>query len=209
MLDGTYDGLKESLPRWLMRVGDSELSSDVLEEIIQIAEEDIFDRLDIQVTQTRDPAFVLSGEYTALPTGFLRFSRPIRLVSPSVGRLRLASPAYLDENYAADSSGPPTFFCLEGNEIRINPPDGSYTCDIAYYAATGSVLSGTEGPIITAYPSLYLYGALKASAGYIGEDGRIPVWGTEYERILRRIRTADQNKRYGAGGAPTLSGATP
>lgn len=193
-----------------MRAGDAELTDDVLNDIIALMEADAFRRLDLNDVETHDDAFAVSAEYTALPTGFKGFRRAPRVNGDPSWRLILASPSQIDDECDPNSTDSPRLFCIEGNELRLGPiPSGSITLNMTYFGKPTAITDTTSNFLMDDHPDLYLYGCLKHSAPFIGEDGRMPMWEADYEKSISRIAAADRRKKWSGLNEMRLVGGTP
>lgn len=203
--------LKTSIRSWLMRDGDTTyLTEATLNDVVVLAETEIFERLDMDDVETNNTAFSVSAALTALPTGFKGFRRePIATYQGSAYSLILASPKQIVDE-TAGLTGTPLFYCIEANQLRIGyVPQSTLTLDITYLGKPAAITDTTANAILTAYPNLYLFGSLKFCAPYIGEDGRLAVWKTFYEEAMAIAQRAATKKKWNAGGEMRVAGATP
>lgn len=199
--------LRVSILAFLMRPGDTEMTDGVLNDIIALMEADAFRRLDLNDIETHDDAFALTGEFTPLPDGFKGFRRVPRINGV---RLILASPSEIDDETDPSTTDTPRLFCIEGNELRVGPPptDGT-TLDMTYFGRPVAIDDSTANFLLTDHPDLYLYGSLKHAAPYIGEDGRMSLWASNYETAIAQIKAADKRKKWSGQSEQRIAGATP
>jgi hypothetical protein len=61
-----------------------------------------------------------------------------------------------------------------------------------YYQKAADISSGTLSAAFNRYPDVWLYAALAESAPFIGEDGRLPLWKSQY---AGRLMAALSNER--------------
>jgi hypothetical protein len=138
-------------------------------------------------------SFALSGEYTALPSGFLGF-RTIKLNGTSGAELEFATPAVFNATYlSSDTSSFPVAYCVEGGQLRVGPnASATDTLSITYYDDPPNLVTAGENWICTNYPMAYLYGALRHLAIYIGMDGRLPFFQTAFISQLSAIHSNEK-----------------
>lgn len=190
----TYSEMKTAVANWLHR---SDLTSRV-PEFIALAEDRIGLALRVRAMETTGD-LTISSQTTALPTGFVAARRLYLGTAPV--RLDFYPPEEFWLLGAADDTGRPRMFTIEGDSIAVAPsPDASYTGKLLYYkkftalsadADTNWILSNARG--------LYLYGALLEAAPFIKDDPRLPLWGQMYEAILEACQAADRRDRYPPG----------
>ena len=65
----TYTELKTSIANWLNR---TDLTSEIAEDFIVLAEKDFNSKLRIRKMNATDASFTINAETVALPTGFLQ-----------------------------------------------------------------------------------------------------------------------------------------
>lgn len=194
-----------------MRPGDTtNLTDAIVNDFIALAEADIFERLDLTEVETHDPAFAVSAEYTALPDGFRGFRRAPRVNGATANRLILASPSQIDDETDPNSTDDPRLYCIEGNELRLGPiPANAITLNMTYFGRPAAIADNSTNVVLTTYPNIYLYGSLSKSAPYIGEDGRMPLWKSEYDSGCALANSTARKKRWSGLGEMRLVGATP
>ena len=105
--------------------------------------------------------------------------------------------AYLPSDTESDyftGTGTPRFYTIVGDSFRFGTvPDATYTATLTYYTALTSVSAGGSAVnwLLTAHPDAHLYGALLEAAGYLSDDGRVPMWTSALAQVLDSIRSAD------------------
>jgi hypothetical protein len=186
-----YDDLKNAIINQLHR---DDLAS-VVDDWIDLCEADFNRRLRVSNMET-STTFTVDSEEESLPSGFLEL-RNIQLNTNPVKSLTFMSPQEMDRRYGG-ISGEPSYFCVIGNQFQFAPPpDGSYTCEVTYYAAFDAIsASTTTNWVLTNHPDVYFYGALIHSAPYVMNDKRIALWEMLYEKALARIDQEDVRKKY-------------
>jgi hypothetical protein len=195
-LDGTYTGLQASVADWLNR---SDLTSQI-PDFITLAHADLNQRLRVRQMVTRT-SITVASELMALPADFLA---PISLSLTGYPVLYGIDPAAMaDQKFlAANATGRPTSFCLEGGQVEFGPaPGGAYAGLLVYYAAIPTLgLSNPGNWLLSTAPGAYLYGALTQSAPFLKDDARLATWGQLYLEAVQALQAADT--RYGAKLSP-------
>jgi hypothetical protein len=100
-------------------------------------------------------------EYMEFPTDYLEL-RDIQFQSNPRRQLRYVTPEYADLYDSSGTTGPPLYYTVVGNQIRLVPsPDTSTTVRISYWQKI-TPLSGsaTSNWLLEAHPDAYLYGPL-------------------------------------------------
>lgn len=203
MTIATYAELLTGIRDWLARDGDTaNLPDSRLGDLVTVAEAEIYDRLRIRAMET-SADLTVNARTVALPSGFIELRR-----------LYIdASPLFVPDYYApADfwqragvrsrGSGRPTFFTVEGQNFVFDPtPDATYTGKVLYYARLAALSSATNA-LFLGRPTLYLYGALKHAAPFIGEDSRIATWAAMFETQIAQAQSVSDRGAY--AGTPLV-----
>ena len=149
--------------------------------------------------ETRQTASV-SGEYVALPTGFLSM-RNAQLNTTPTTLLEYVAPEWLDRLYP-DTIGAnqPKFYSIVGGQIQLAPvPDTTYTMEIDFYKSWAIATDGTNW-LLTNAPRCYYYGALMEASAFLVNDKRVPVWAQLLEKAIQEVEEADSKDDYPSGG---------
>lgn len=101
------------------------------------------------------------------------------------------------------TSAIPDRFAVVGGSFQFSPtPDQAYTVDLQYWAnLTALSTSNTTNWALTAYPDVYLYGALCHAAPYVRDlgDQNVPApisqWRAMFETACQEIIDAERRKR--------------
>jgi hypothetical protein len=80
----------------------------------------------------------------------------------------------------------------------VFPVTPSGAVELWYYKKLDA-LSSALNSLYTANPDLYLYAALAASAPYMQDDKRIPVWERLYMQARDSVNVAHEAGRFPAG----------
>ena len=209
----TYSDLKTSIANWLNR---SDLTSEISEDFIVLAEKDFNSKLRIRKMNATDSSFTIDAETKALPTGFLQVRDFYILQGGTKYALKYITPAQMDQIRGSSTSGLPSTFTILGDNFRFAPtPDTSYTGVINYYKEFDALSdSNTTNYILTNHPSIYLYGSLYHAANFLGgiEPRQVQQWQQQYATSLERLERNDREDQYGNAplqqrGDVTVSGS--
>lgn len=146
-------------------------------------------------------AITATGNVAQLPADCLELIRvqvsgeyPMDYVAEE-GQLRLLK--------AGGGSGASRKYTQQGLNLLFFPAitDGTVVAG-RYYKKAADISSGTLNAAFNRYPDLWLYAALAESAPFIGEDGRLPMWKTQYAgRLMAAL--ANERQRFTRGSRLT------
>lgn len=186
--------LATATANWLAR---ADLTSRI-PEFVALAEAKLFRMLRTPDMETKDAAFSITGEYVALPTGFLA-ARTFYLNNGTKDVLAFM-PDDTQTDYFGAATGTPKYYSIVGGNFRFGPvPPSTYTATLVYFKAPTSVSAGGGAVnwILTSHPDAYLYGALLEGAGYLGDDPRIPLWTASFVNAVAQITKQGAQMRWG------------
>lgn len=189
--------LATAVTNWLAR---ADLASRI-PEFVQLAEAKLFRTLRTPEMETKDATFSITGEYVAVPTGFLE-ARSFMLNTTPRRNIEFMADAIQVAEYAT-GSGLPKFFSVVGTNFRFAPiPDGTYAATLVYFKAptTVSTGAGETNWLLTAHPDIYLYGALLEAAGYIQDESRVALWAQAYGVAVEQLQRQAARARWGGNG---------
>lgn len=194
---GTYSDLQTAVANWLDR---SDLTARI-PEFIALCEADLNTELDVRTIESDQTLSLTAGNRTvALPTGF----REALNLWPeySYGRgepLRRVMPELLIDS---DTSGEPHIWCVSGSTITFDcPADQTYTYTLRMRGGLALSDSSATNLVLSNYPNVYLYGALKHAANYLRDPEGLAIWNGLYNDAL----TAAKQKEGRDKGRVTLS----
>ena len=185
----TYTELETAVKNWLHR---ADLDNRI-PEFIALAEARFYIGSNPVRTismQARTTGTTASGALS-LPSDYLE---TIRLVCTSSGKYNSLEymTADLFSKYE-DINGIPRWFTLLNGEIKTAPnSDADYVLD--YYKRLPSLESTTTNAILTAYPNLYLYGALLEASPYVGDNAETMLWAQAYDDAVKGINKSENKK---------------
>jgi len=194
----TYTELKTSIANWLNR---TDLTSEIAEDFIVLAEKDFNSKLRIRKMNATDASFTINAETVALPTEFLQLRDMYIVEGGTKYALKYITPAQMDQIKGSSTSGMPSTFTILGDNFRFAPtPASTYTATINYYKEFDPLSStNTSNYILSNHPSIYLYGALYHAANFLGgiEPRQVQQWQQQYVTALERLERNDREDQYG------------
>lgn len=143
----------------------------------------------------------LSTQYLELPADLLAV-HGLQLNATPTRRLEYRRPEDLDAlKVTYRSAGEPLMYTIVGPELEVLPvPNESYEAEITYYQQVPALTdSATTNWLLTAFPDIYLYGALWHTASYVN-DKRGPSWLDLYDAGIEELILDDERARFPAGG---------
>lgn len=196
MAINSYTTLKTAILKWLLKdSGDAYFTSDMLDNIIFLAESELSRRL--RIRQMRDSAtlsYTGSDNAEALPTGFLE-AYSVRFtgaVSPQ--EIQFADAGFFARNNLYQITGQPEFFYTTEDSLILGPtPDGSYSVTLDYYKAIPN-LSGstTDNLVLLAFPDLYLFACLKQAYIASQDMEREGIYEARIDKLINEANRADR-----------------
>lgn len=186
---------RTAIKSWTKR---SDFTDAEIDDFFVLFEDEIFSELRIRAMEVVDDAFAVTARLTALPTGFKEL-RSIQCIGSPSYPLKLITPQSAAEAFDYATSDSSVGYIIEGEYLRLEPLPSSLTLRIDYYKALTTITGGTLNWLATNHPRLYLFGALRYTAPYIGEDERIAMWKDWYEDAKDSVVKEDnRSKRKGS-----------
>lgn len=179
-----YEWLKTAVADWLHK---SNLTARI-PDFIRFAEGSINRKLNI-VAKEYETALtaVIGSRFVALPTDY---GSPIELTTTFTEpryefTFRVVSDMCIDDVNRSLAE----FWGIDGANIAFErPADQAYALRLRYVRSLYLSDTSTTNALLSAHPDLYLYGALAHSAPYIRDDPRLPMWQSEFNRILAEVK---------------------
>lgn len=196
-----YDSLKTAIYNWLLReVTDIVVTPDRVDNYISLCESELNRELKIRDLQEAQSLTALAGDdYVTLPNNYqsmcaIQFDTAPYDIKP------MSSRADMNAHFTNDTSRPKAFFIF-GDKIIFNCVcDGDYTLDLDYYKSIPAISSLNQtNNILTKYPDLYLYGALKQAHLHAKDNEKLTNVGTVYSNAIDRIIAADKVSKLTSG----------
>lgn len=209
----SYTDLKASVIDWLDR---DDLNSRV-DDFIDIAE--ARHAREVRIREMREAAtlsLTQGARTVALPEDFLDFDfLRIRVPSSSVtGRrflpdLNEVTTHELTRRSINDARRPMNFAVHEDIEFDAEA-DQNYTVELFYYVQLPALSdSQATNALLTKAADVYLYATLSASAPFLLNDERVPLWESLYMDAKDGLNMASRKSRRGGPLISRVSGATP
>jgi hypothetical protein len=132
-------------------------------------------------------------QYENLPTDWLRINS---VQHTGGGLISSVSASELQRlRSATTTTGKPRYMRINSNQIELYPvPDQAYSIEVTYLAQTPALTDAAPSNWLLDYaPDLLLYGALKHSAPYLGEDSRLAVWGSLYASGIEALNSETES----------------
>jgi hypothetical protein len=205
MAISTYAELKQAIINWSKRQ-DNDVSS-VLDDFIDLAEADIWQRLRIREMETRSTANTTATRFYSLPTGYQEMRRIKLDRSDKDVTLEFETPFNLK---IIESSGTPKNYTITSQIELDRVPDATYTIEYQYYASlTALSNSNTTNAVLTRFPTVYLYACLFHYGQWAQDDEFMAKYATLAEGAINAANENDKRGRYGPGKAAKAQGSTP
>jgi len=144
----------------------------------------------------------LINHYTTLPEDFLE-AKNVQLNTTPVQPLEYVSQEMADDLRQGKfrSVGKPQLYTIVGDTIEVIPlPDGEYEIELTYYKRIPGLSDDAPSNwLLELNPDLYLYGTLVASAPYLKEDERLPMWAEWTKSLIAALNDeSDRAERSGS-----------
>lgn len=195
----TYDGLKAAIADYL---DDDELD-DQIDDFIDIAEARHKREVRIRAMISRANLSISDGDrYVSLPADYLDI-RYLRILNPVSGALNRYLPplTQLTEDEMAGKSTncerAAKYFSIHEQIEFDSEADRDYTGELFYYVELDALDDSTASNALLALaPDVYLYAALSASAPFLINDERVPVWESLYKDARDTLNRFQVKSRY-------------
>lgn len=186
----TYSELQTAVANWLDR---GDLGTRI-PEFIALAEADInsqFLHRDIENTSTLTGTV---GSHTiALPTGYRSPLNMWLLWSGSAGTQSMRALTRATMHITTVNSIP-SAWAIDGNNIYFDCPVNS-TSDYSFlFRWAGSVAlsdTTTTNLVLTNYPNVYLFGALREAAPYLRDPEALAMWDAKYQEAIEKAKAKE------------------
>ena len=188
----TYAQLQAAVASWLDR---SDLT-DQIPDFIALAEADINAVFDLRSVEQDATLTATAGVRTiALPTGFRDALNlwPIG-TSGRLDPLRFVLPELL---VTTTSNGVPRAWCVDGSNVAFDcPSDGTYTTyTLRYRGAVALSDSVTTNLVLTNYPNVYLFGAMKEASPFLRDPEAMAIWEGKYSDAITKAKAKESRNK--------------
>lgn len=191
-----YTSLKTAVGDWLHR---TDLGAPIV-DFIAMFEAD-FNRDERLRNMDTVTTIAATAGYLQHPTDWLEWQNIAMVYGANTFQLKPASQEQSIVHTFSETSGIPRYWQVTGDKTYLSPTPtatATFTFPTTYYGKLPSLsVSNTTNWLLTAYPTVYLYGALLQASGYIGEDARIPLWKSAYDEAIDAISVASARSQYG------------
>jgi hypothetical protein len=193
----TYAGLKTNIEAWLARADLTSLVPDFVMLTHKQLMRDLRGHLKLQ---RRDPEFVLTGEYTAVPPDFLELVS----IRPNVAGAAPMVYTANDRVNTLDTDTPTRFSLVAGVEsemFHFSPTPTAGTATIEYYCTLPFFPADTSTNwILNDAPDLYLNGSLFHAYVYLKDAAAAQGVKSLYDYSLNSVMRAGKRTRWGGNG---------
>jgi len=195
----TYTELQSSITNWLRRDGDTNLVA-TAPDLILMAEANFNRDVRHRRMETTTTLTLTSGTDTvALPTDFVEVKTATVQTSP-LQPMTFVTQSQLILNWPNGTTGVPSEYTIQGANMKVGEtPDSGYNVELAYYQQIPDLATNSTNWLLTNHPDMYLFGSLLQAAPFLGDDERVPVWASYYERAREGLR-GDNNRTSYSGG---------
>lgn len=194
----TYSELQASLASWLNRTD----LTDQIKDFITLAEA----RFNREIRHWRmevTAGGTIDARRTTLPSDWVETvsltvdtARGPRKLAP-VSVSEMLDLRFDDDNTAGE---PAYFHHIAGQQEVFPTPDASYTSTLHYVEKIPALSdSNTTNWLLTHHPDAYLYGALVASAPFLGEDERAQTWAAFATAAVNAVNAEGATSQGSAG----------
>jgi len=192
----TYAELQASVADWLAR---SDLTTQI-PDFIALAEARINRVLRLQAMETAYTG-TIAGGVIAVPSDWLEWRSVWASYSGQVYPLEPASLEVMQRQYPTRSGdGIPSVIARQAGNYIFGPyPEGNYAIEGVYFARFALSNAAPTNWLLTYAPDAYLYGALLASAPYLVDDARVPVWAALHDQALIELQRQEKRAHLSGG----------
>lgn len=204
MAIATFALLKQAIERWSHRTD----ISDVIDNFIELAENDIDKRLLLRSNELRATVSASTSErFLALPDRFLKMRRLTIAASGNQVDIRFKAP---DQMRIEAAAGTPRYFTVSSQIEFDRVPDSAYTIEMQYFSRLNPLsTSNTTNDVLTDYPDLYLWGSLSHLAMWEKDLNMVAAYQAKFDDSIVYANKQERKGRYGPTPTMTSEGSTP
>lgn len=132
----------------------------------------------------------------SLPSDYLTWRRVTWTGNPR-RELEYAEPSWVQTMFPDGPADVPSVFTIEGNNLEIMPTDSTNTnVELLYWAKVPALTATNQTNwLMTAYPDLYLWGALTEAQAYAVNTDSAVMWKTRRDEVFDEIDKLDKKSR--------------
>jgi hypothetical protein len=146
----------------------------------------------------RDNAFSITGEYVAVPSGFLEAKSFMLNANPRQELTFMPDDTQADMYPSSNSA--PLFYSIVGGYFRFAPvPSTTTTATLTYYKAITPLATTSPNWLLTSHPDIYLYASCLEAAPYLGDDARVTGWATALKECMGQLNWQDARSKTANG----------
>lgn len=188
-----YSDLQAAVSAWMLRAStDSVVTTAQVKNYIFLCEAELNRELRVRELETTSTiSTVAAQDYVSLPSDFkkmhsLEFNDNSGFIDP------IGSRQELKRKYGT-ASDRPIEHAIYGTKIYLGPtPDTVYPMTLYYYQAIPALTdSNTTNVILTAYPDVYLYGAIRQGCMQISNKAKKDEAEANYSAVIDRVKLAN------------------
>lgn len=179
-----YSALLTAIADWLHR---SDLTA-VIPQFVLLAEEDMNKRLRVREMEAQFSG-TSTNKAVALPADFAGVKSLCPSATPE-------SPLKVQpfERVKASTSATPTMYAIQGNSIVLNADTDVE--GVIYERIPALSSTNATNNILTAYPSLYLFGAMRHAYAYLKDTNAEASYAAQFQQRLDEVNQADMRDRF-------------
>ncbi len=198
---GTYAELQSAVLAWMLRAStDAVVTTAQVKNYIFLVEAEMNRELKVREleTDTSLPT-VAAQDYVALPSDFKRIVS--YEYTDAGGFVEVGGTRQELKRKFGTMSGRPREGAIFGTKLYLgSTPDTIYPASLYYYKAIPALTdSNTTNAILTAYPDLYLYGAIRQGCMQVSNKAKKDEAEANYAAIVDRIKLADMESKLQPG----------
>jgi hypothetical protein len=184
----------------------NDMSDARIDDFIDLAEADIWNRLRIRSMNTRATASTNGTKYLALPDDFIKMTNLTTTSGSTDYDIEYRTPMTLQ---SVTTSGIPSQFTVT-SQIEFNRVPSTVTMTMQYFKKlTALSSSNTTNDVLTNFPSIYFYGALMHLYDWTDEMEKEAKYRALFDREIVDANKQDKKDGYGPTPAMRIAGSTP
>lgn len=200
----SYTDLTASIQNWMYDRPDL---APMCGDFIAMAENALNDVLRTRSQLTTVTLSLDASGQVAIPEDYLSFRQVTALTNPR-RPLSLVAPSYRDAEMPYRMAGDPTYFTIDDGVMTVLPLTSSQI-EFSYFAKIPALSEANmTNWLLEKNASLYLYGACKQAAIFIGDMERLNTMSAAYREALNSFTASEEFAMYSRTSA-RASGPTP
>lgn len=183
--------------------------SNVLDDVVKLAENRIDNRLRVSINNLRaTDSTSTSDRFLSLPTRFVEMRRFSLIKNNYYNDLVYTSPESMNIYSVA---GVPKYFTIT-NQVEFDRVAAeAYTVEFSYFAKLNPLsTSNTTNNVLTDFPQVYLQACLaELHLNYTQDDSRAQTHLSQFDYMVNEANAEDLRGRYGPAPKMKVESATP